>query len=110
MKLYYRGLTYEYNSKEAAKKAIRPFAPVPHQGSAYNLIYRGLTYRVDPNTKPVEVSTPPVTYQLIYRGIAYFVERTHTGEVFTTLSQPVNTTRSQTLRRNIARIFKILVR
>ncbi|WP_375504044.1 DUF4278 domain-containing protein [uncultured Nostoc sp.] len=89
MKLYYRGLTYEYNSEEAAKKSIRPFAPVRHQGSAYNLTYRGLTYRVDPNIEPTEVFTRPVTYQLNYRGIAYFVERTHTGEVSTKFSQPV---------------------
>ncbi|MEH2258232.1 hypothetical protein [Nostoc sp.] len=33
MKLYYRGLTYEYNLEEAAKKATRPFTPVRHQGS-----------------------------------------------------------------------------
>ncbi|QLE53320.1 DUF4278 domain-containing protein (plasmid) [Nostoc sp. C057] len=43
MKLYYRGLSYEYNSREAAKRAIRPFAPVHYQGSAYNLTYRGQT-------------------------------------------------------------------
>ncbi|MEH1841561.1 MAG: DUF4278 domain-containing protein [Nostoc sp.] len=90
MKLYYRGLTYEYNSKETTKKSIRPFAPVRHQSSAYNLNYRGITYRVDPNIEPLQVSTPPVTYQLSYRGVTYFVERTHTGEVSTKLSQLVN--------------------
>ncbi|GAX43461.1 hypothetical protein NIES4075_44750 [Tolypothrix sp. NIES-4075] len=88
MKLYYRGLSYEYNSQEAAKKATRPFASVREQGSAYNLTYRGLTYRVDPNIQPAEVSTPSVAYQLIYRLIAYFVKKTHTGKV-SGVSQPV---------------------
>jgi hypothetical protein len=54
---------------------------VRHQGFAYNLTYRGLTYRVDPNIEPAEVSAPPVAYQLVYRGVAYFVEKMHTGEV-----------------------------
>jgi hypothetical protein len=89
MKLYYRGLSYEYNSQEAAKKATRPFAPVRPSGSGYNLTYRGLTYRVDPNIKLAEVSTPPLAYQLIYRGIAYFVNKTYTGEV-SGVSKPVN--------------------
>lgn len=88
MKLYYRGLSYEYNSEEAAKKATQPFAPVRPSGSSYNLSYRGLTYRVDPNIEPAKVSTP-VAYKLIYRGIAYFVNKTHTGEV-SGVSQPVN--------------------
>ncbi|BAY28013.1 hypothetical protein NIES2100_78420 [Calothrix sp. NIES-2100] len=90
MKLYYRGLTYEYNSSEAAKKVTKPFEPVRHKGSAYNLTYRGLTYRVDPNIEPRQVQAPTVAYQLMYRGIVYCVERTHTGEVSTTFSQPVN--------------------
>lgn len=87
MKFYYRGLSYEYNSSEATEKATRPFAAVRHKGCAYNLTYRGLTYRVDPNIEPAEVSAPPVAYQLIYRGIAYFVKRTHTGEVSTVSNQ-----------------------
>ncbi|MHC5769832.1 MAG: DUF4278 domain-containing protein [Nostoc sp.] len=90
MKLYYRGLSYEYNSIEAAKRATRPFAPVRHQGSAYNLTYRGVSYSVDPNIEAAEASTPRVAYQLIYRGVTYFVEKTHIGEVYTTFSQPLN--------------------
>ncbi|MHC5745833.1 MAG: DUF4278 domain-containing protein [Nostoc sp.] len=90
MKLYYRGLSYEYNSIEAAKRATRPFAPVRHQGSAYNLTYRGVSYSVDPNIEAAEVFTPRVAYQLIYRGVTYFVEKTHTGEVYTTFFQPLN--------------------
>ncbi|MBD2196385.1 MULTISPECIES: DUF4278 domain-containing protein [Calothrix] len=90
MKLYYRGLTYEYNSSEVAKKSTKPFEPVCHQGSAYNLTYRGTTYRVDPNIEPTPVPAPTVAYQLMYRGIVYSVQRTHTGEVSTTSSQPGN--------------------
>lgn len=90
MKLYYRGLTYEYNSSKAAKKSTKPFEPVYHQGSAYNLTYRGTTYRVDPNIEPTSVQAPTVAYELMYRGIVYSVERTQTGEVSTTSSQPMN--------------------
>ncbi|WP_138499744.1 DUF4278 domain-containing protein [Nostoc sp. PA-18-2419] len=106
MKLYYRGLTYEYNSTEAAKKATRPFAPVPHQGSAYNLTYRGLTYRLDPNIEPAKVFTPSVTYQLIYRGVAYLVEKTHTGQTSTKFSQPVNALKVRKLFINILGLQK----
>jgi hypothetical protein len=106
MKLYYRGLTYEYNSEEAAKKIIRPFAPVRHKGSAYNLTYRGLTYRVDPNIESPKVSKSPVTYQLIYRGIAYFVEMIHTGEVSTIFSQTVNTLKIEKFFINILGLQK----
>ncbi|MCC5632534.1 DUF4278 domain-containing protein [Nostoc sphaeroides CHAB 2801] len=90
MKLYYRGLTYEYASSEVAKKVTKPFEPVCHQGCAYNLTYRGLTYRVDPNIEREQVQAPTVAYQLMYRGIVYCVQRTHTGEVSTTFSQPAN--------------------
>ncbi|MEH2178090.1 DUF4278 domain-containing protein [Nostoc sp.] len=101
MKLYYRGLVYEYNLTEAAKKVTRPFAPVARKGSTYNLIYRGLTYRIDPNIEPAKVFTPPVTYQLIYRGVAYLVERTHTGEISTKFSQPVTTLKVRKFFTNI---------
>ena len=106
MRLYYRGLSYEYNSSQAAKKATRPFAPVRHQGSAYNLTYRGLTYHVDPNIEPAEVSTQPVVYQLIYRGVTYFVERTDTGEVSTVFSQTVNALKAGKLFINILELQK----
>lgn len=106
MKLYYRGLTYEYNLEEATKKVIRPFAPVRHQGSAYNLTYRGLTYRVDPNIESPKVSKSPVTYQLIYRGIAYFVERTHTGKISTIFSKTVNISKIGKLFINILGLQK----
>ncbi|MEH2071545.1 MAG: DUF4278 domain-containing protein [Nostoc sp.] len=106
MKLYYRGLTYEYNSEEVVKKATQPFAPVLLRGSAYNLTYRGLTYRVDSNIEPAKVFTSSVTYQLIYRGVAYLVERTHTGEVSIKFSQPVNIFKVRKFFTNILRLEK----
>ena len=104
MKLFYRSLSYEYNSSQAAKKATRPFAPVRHQGSAYNLTYRGLTYHVDPNIEPAEVSTQPVVYQLIYRGTSYTVNRTAQGEI-SVVSQPTSATKLN--KMSVARDLKL---
>ncbi|MBD2508751.1 DUF4278 domain-containing protein [Nostoc muscorum FACHB-395] len=88
MKLYYRGLSYEYNpSKVASEKTEQPFQPVPQLGPAYNLMYRGVNYRVDPNSKSAEVPLSPVAYKLSFRGITYFVNKTAQGDV-TVVSQP----------------------
>jgi Domain of unknown function (DUF4278) len=88
MKLYYRGLSYEYDSnKVGSKKAEQPFRPVPLIGPAYNLMYRGVKYQVNPNSKSPEAPLPPVTYKLSFRGITYFVNKTPQGEV-TEASQP----------------------
>ena len=87
MKLYYRGLSYEFDPSQVASRKGKPFRPVRGIGSAYNLIYRGVSYRIDPNAKPTEV--PVAAYQLIYRGIAYFVNKTAQGEV-TVISQPAS--------------------
>ncbi|MEH2308611.1 DUF4278 domain-containing protein [Nostoc sp.] len=88
MKLSYRGLSYEYNpSKVASKKTEQPFQPVPQLGPAYNLMYRGVNYCVDPNSKSAEVALSPVAYKLSFRGITYFVNKTAQGEV-TVVSQP----------------------
>jgi hypothetical protein len=77
MKLYYRGLSYEYNpSKVANKKTEQPFQAVPQLGTAYNLMYRGVNYRVDPNSQSAEVRLSPVAYNLSFRGITYFVNKT----------------------------------
>lgn len=88
MKLYYRGVSYEYDPSNAGiKRTAQPFKQVRGSGPAYNLIYRGVSYRVDPNAKPAEVPLPPAAYKLIYRGITYFVNRTAQGEV-TAVTQP----------------------
>lgn len=73
MKLIYRGTTYDRNPD---KTPGRPFQQVRGNGPAYNLTYRGVTYRVDPNSKSAEVPIVPAAYKLIYRGITYFVNST----------------------------------
>jgi hypothetical protein len=91
MNLYYRGLSYEYDSsKVSSNKIQQPFQPVPQIGTAYNLIYRGLTYHVEPSSQSTQVPLAPVTYQLNFRGITYFVNQTAQGKV-TIASQPAST-------------------
>ncbi|MBE9002102.1 DUF4278 domain-containing protein [Nostoc sp. LEGE 12447] len=90
MKLFYRGLSYELNSsKIASRRTEKPFQPASGVGAAYNLIYRGVTYRVDPNAKPAEVPLPLAIYKLSYRGINYLVNRNAQGEV-TLINQSTN--------------------
>lgn len=72
MKLIYRGITYE---RHPSSSSARPFQQIREPGAAYNLCYRGVTYRVDPNALPAEVPAKPVAYKLIYRGVAYLVNR-----------------------------------
>lgn len=82
MKLCYRGNSYEYDPQRLInQKAEKPFQPVDQLGAAYNLIYRGANYYVDPHQKSVEVPSVPTTYQLIYRGIKYLVNKNAKGEV-----------------------------
>ncbi len=97
MKLYYRGVSYEYDpSKVERRKTGQPFKQVRGSEPAYNLIYRGVTYRIDPNAKPSEVPVQPVAYKLIYRGITYFVNKTAQGEV-TVVTQPASTSKVRVL-------------
>ncbi|MEH2417535.1 DUF4278 domain-containing protein [Nostoc sp.] len=82
MKLYYRGLNYEYDrSKVASKKTEQPFEPVPQLGLAYNLMSRAVNYPVEPNSKSPEVPLPPVADKLSFRGITYFINKTAQGEL-----------------------------
>lgn len=83
MKLIYRGMTYE---RHPSKASGRPFQQVRESGAAYNLSYRGVTYRIDPNAEPAEVPVKPVAYELIYRGVTYLVNR-NVREV-TVVTQP----------------------
>lgn len=89
MKLYYRGASYEYEpTKFATRKLEQPLQPVCQSGTAYNLIYRGVNYRVEPN--PISVAIPlAATDKLIYRGIQYLVNRNVQGEV-TLLTESAN--------------------
>lgn len=96
MKLYYRGLSFEYDpAKVESQKKGQQFKQVRESQPAYNLIYRGVTYTVDPNAQPTEVPAPPKAYELIYRGITYLVNRTAQGEV-TLVSQPASTPKVET--------------
>ncbi|BAZ12543.1 hypothetical protein NIES4071_43740 [Calothrix sp. NIES-4071] len=90
MKLYYRGLSYEYNMNEnQSQETIKPFQPVRRESEAtYQLSYRGLNYNVNPNHKSTQSFLHQETYQLIYRGIAYLTNRIGQKQV-TSFSQPV---------------------
>jgi YHS domain-containing protein len=80
MKLYYRGVCFEYDpTKVRSRKIGQPFNQVRESAPAYNLIYRGVTYRAEPKVKPASVPLLPATYKLIYRGITYFVNKTVEG-------------------------------
>ncbi|QMS90374.1 DUF4278 domain-containing protein [Nostoc edaphicum CCNP1411] len=97
MKLYYRGLSYEYDpNKVGSKKTEQPLHPVPQIGSAYNMVYRGVNYRVNPNSKSAADPLAPVTYKLSFRGITYFVNKTPLGEV-SVISQPTITSKIEGL-------------
>ncbi len=98
MKLYYRGLSYEYDpNKVGSKKTEQPFQPAPQVGPAYNLMYRGVNYHVDPNFKSAEAPLAPVAYKLSFRGITYFVNKTQLGKV-SVVSQPTTTLKVEALR------------
>lgn len=96
MKLYYRGLSFEYDpAKVESQKKGQQFKQVRESQPAYNLIYRGVTYTVDPNAQPTEVPAPPEAYELSYRGITYLVNRNAQGKV-TVVSQPASTPKFET--------------
>ncbi|MDF5738770.1 MULTISPECIES: DUF4278 domain-containing protein [unclassified Nostoc] len=76
MKLYYRGLNYEYDRSKVSNKTEQPFEPAPQLGLAYNLMYGDLTYRVDPNSQSAEVPLAPLADKLSFRGITYFLNKT----------------------------------
>ncbi len=90
MKIYYRGLNYEYDRSKVSNKTEQPFEPDPQLGLAYNLMYRSVTYPVDPNSISAEVPLASLAYKLSFRGIAYFVNKTAQEEV-TLVSQPAST-------------------
>ncbi|MDV2992183.1 MAG: hypothetical protein N4J56_001837 [Chroococcidiopsis sp. SAG 2025] len=102
MKLTYRGVTYDRHPSQADN---RSFQQVREPGAAYNLSYRGVTYRLDPNAQPVE-SARPVTYQAIYRGITYFVRKTARGEV-TFLAQVEKSPTQAPSRSLLNRLFRV---
>ncbi|MBW4612999.1 MAG: DUF4278 domain-containing protein [Desmonostoc vinosum HA7617-LM4] len=90
MKLYYRGLSYEY---DPSKQTKQPFQTIVRESEpAYNLMYRGISYHVNPNIKSATNSLLTKTHKLIYRGITYLVNKTVQAEV-NLVSQPANTSK-----------------
>ncbi|MGL4623134.1 DUF4278 domain-containing protein [Chroococcidiopsis sp.] len=69
MKLTYRGMTYEHRPSKASS---RPFVRVCEPGAAECLSYRGVTYRIEPQTRAIQVPAKLVGHKLIYRGITYY--------------------------------------
>jgi Domain of unknown function (DUF4278) len=80
MQLIYRGNKYDYNPSMFAD---RPFQMLRNPCSAYDLMYRGVTYRVDPSVKRNEVAVPVESHKLIYRGAIYFKSSTVQKEITT---------------------------
>jgi Domain of unknown function (DUF4278) len=72
MKLIYRGATYDYHSAKPQRQPTR-------RSEAYTLMYRGETYRVDPNA--IAQPVVPAQYELIYRGVTYWVKRDEAGKM-----------------------------
>ncbi|MBD3887593.1 DUF4278 domain-containing protein [Phormidium tenue FACHB-886] len=75
MKLIYRGTTLNYDP--ANINAHRLAKPIK---SAYDLIYRGHTCRIEP-TAIRHIAVKPTEYKLIYRGVIYQVQRNERGDV-----------------------------
>lgn len=75
MQLIYRGTTFDYNPAH-----INARHPAQRSGSAYELIYRGDTYRVDPTVAAI-ASAKPMEYELIYRGSTYYINCNKQGEI-----------------------------
>ncbi|MHC5723510.1 MAG: DUF4278 domain-containing protein [Nostoc sp.] len=92
MKIYYRGLNYEYDRSKVSNKTEQPFEPDPQLGLAYNLMYSSVIYRVNPNSKMAEVPLPQLADKLSFRGITYFLNKTAQQEV-TLVSQPASTSK-----------------
>jgi hypothetical protein len=76
MQLFYRGTTFNY---DPAERAARRLAQRTFE-APYELMYRGRTYRIDPNVI-TETSVKPVVYELTYRGTAYQMHRNEQGKV-----------------------------
>lgn len=65
MKLFYRGVSYEYDVATGAP--LRAAAPVRQP---FNLSYRGLSYKVDPDKASRSEAIPSAAI-LVYRGLSY---------------------------------------
>lgn len=94
MKLIYRATTFDYNPAKVA--ARRPFQRTRRTDkSAYELMYRGNTYRVDPNVI-TQAPVKPAAYELIYRGMFFRVNRNEQGEI-TAITSSTNLSKHKAL-------------
>jgi len=69
MQLIYRGVSYNFVPASVATESVT----VEHTEalkSAFNLIYRGVSYAVDPNVQPAPRFVTTIA-NLIYRGVTY---------------------------------------
>ena len=75
MKLFYRGVSYNYNPAQARQgNTGRPTRSAQAAQIPQTLIYRGVTYRTDAST-PQVAQNLPTSYDLIYRGATYHIDR-----------------------------------
>jgi hypothetical protein len=84
MKLIYRANTYDYD----ATLLRRTDRAMSEPASAYRLIYRGVSYLVDPEVTP-EKTDRPASYELICRGTVYRVSQTIAGHRSIEIQNPV---------------------
>jgi Domain of unknown function (DUF4278) len=110
MKLIYRGNTYDYHP-ELTSDRTAPFKSINSYRTPYTLIYRGLSYTVDPNHRAVEAPRP-TSYDLQYRGLTYHVTRDAQGVATMTTKAPgqaqakAKATPASLPRNNTAKVHK----
>jgi hypothetical protein len=74
MKLFYRGVSYEYNASQATLEDRNRTVDAAHAPQLnLQLRYRGNTYMVNPHTEAVSTPNTPAVYNLSYRGTTYRV-------------------------------------
>jgi hypothetical protein len=79
-----------YASKVVSRETETPQQLVPKsEPDENNLIYRGVCYRADPNTKSDAVTTQAVTHKLSFRGSSYLVRVDANAQSDAVTTQPV---------------------
>ncbi len=94
MKLIYRANTYDYD----ATLLMRTDRAIPKPASTYRLIYRGVSYLVDPEAVTSEKPDRPASYELICRGTIYRVSQTMAGYRSIEVQYPVRSRLSPRLK------------
>jgi hypothetical protein len=105
MKLIYRGTTFEYDLSQ--RRVNNSFQPAYSSREPYTLMYRGVTYQINPSAKE-KASIQPRDYELTYRGVTYFIH--HNGqEKLTQFSQVGNAIRSSQIEDSNAPVERHLI-